>query len=152
VDEFRAVAQATGHPLEAEAGPAEAFGDEERIRRIGRALIENALKHTPSGTPIRVRSEPTAFKTASLVIEDEGGGIADEHARHVFDRFYRADGAHASGSGLGLAIAHELAEAMGGTLELHSHPGHTSFTLRLPASPAEGDLPFPRENAPLAAG
>jgi signal transduction histidine kinase len=150
VDEFRAVAQATGHPLEAEAEPAEAFGDEERVRRIGRALIENALKHTPSGTPIRVRSAPTAFKTASLVIEDEGGGIADEHARHVFDRFYRADGAHASGSGLGLAIAHELAEAMGGTLELHSHPGHTTFTLRLPASAAEDD-PVSREITPAAA-
>jgi signal transduction histidine kinase len=151
VDEFRAVAQATGHPLEAEAEPAEAFGDEERVRRIGRALIENALKHTPSGTPIRVRSVPTAFKTASLVIEDEGGGIADEHARHVFDRFYRADSAHASGSGLGLAIANELAEAMGGTLELHSHPGHTSFTLRLPASSSEDELPFPRETTPAAA-
>jgi signal transduction histidine kinase len=152
VDEFRAVAQATGHPLEATGEPADAFGDEERIRRIGRALIENALKHTPSGTPIRVRSTPTAFKTASLVVEDEGDGIADEHARHVFDRFYRAGGAYASGSGLGLAIAHELAEAMGGTLELHSHPGHTTFTLRLPASSAEDDVPIPREITPAAAG
>jgi signal transduction histidine kinase len=132
VEEFRAIAIATGHPLEAQAEPAEAFGDEERVRRIGRAVIENALKHTPAGTTIRVRSVPTAFKTASLVVEDEGDGISPEHARHVFERFYRADGAHASGSGLGLAIAHELAEAMGGTLELHSHPGHTTFTLRLP--------------------
>ena len=146
-DEFRAVAQASGHPLEAVAEPAEAFGDEERVRRIGRALIENALKHTPPGTPIRVRSAPSAFKTASLVVEDEGGGIPAEHARHVFDRFYRADGAHASGSGLGLAIAHELAEAMGGTLELHSHPGHTTFTLLLPAAAPEA---IPRENAPAA--
>jgi signal transduction histidine kinase len=151
VDEFRAVAQATGHPLEAEGEPAEAFGDEERIRRIGRALIENALRHTPPGTPIRIRSARTAFKTASLVVEDDGGGIADEHARHVFDRFYRADGGHASGSGLGLAIAHELAEAMGGTLELDSHPGRTTFTLRLPAPPGGESEPFPRENAPAAA-
>lgn len=153
VDEFRAVALATGHPLEAQAGAAEAFGDEERVRRIGRALIENALRHTPPGTPIRVRSVPAAFKTASLVIEDEGEGISADDARYVFDRFYRADsGGHASGSGLGLAIAHELAEAMGGTLELHSRPGQTTFTLRLPAMSAEEDGSFPRENTSATAG
>ena len=55
----------------------------------------------------------------------------------MFERFYRADGAHASGSGLGLAIAHELAEAMGGELELDSRPGRTAFTLRLPAGADE---------------
>ena len=121
------------------------------MRRIGRALIENALKHTPPGTTIRVRSAPTAFKTASLVVEDEGGGIGPEHARHVFERFYRADGAYASGSGLGLAIAHELAEAMGGTLELHSHPGHTTFALRLPAAPDSSRASEQRE-APVFTG
>jgi signal transduction histidine kinase len=132
-EEFRAVARASGHRLDVLAAPAEALGDEERILRIGRALIENALRHTPSGTPIRVRSSPAAFGTTMLVVEDEGPGIAAEHARHVFERFYRADGAHASGSGLGLAIAHELAEAMGGVLELDSRSGRTAFTLRLPA-------------------
>jgi signal transduction histidine kinase len=152
VEEFRAVALASGHPLEALAGPAEALGDEERVRRIGRALIDNALKHTPAGTPIRVRSAPTAFKTASLSVEDEGGGITTEHARQVFERFYRADGAHASGSGLGLAIANELAEAMGGTIDLQSVAGQTTFTLRLPAAPAEDAGAFPRENVAAAAG
>ncbi len=142
VSEFRAVAHATEHPLEALPSEARALGDEERILRIGRALLENALKHTPAGTVVRVRSAPTAFQTASLIVEDEGSGIAAEHARHVFDRFYRADGGLASGSGLGLAIAHELAEAMGGTLELVSTPGRTAFTLRLPAAP-EGEAAEP---------
>ena len=50
---------------------------------------------------------------------------------HVFDRFYRVEGQRASGSGLGLAIARELAQAMGGTLELESEPGRTVFRLRL---------------------
>ena len=138
-DEFRAVAQASGHSLEALASDARALGDEERILRIGRALVENALRHTPPGTPVRVRSAAAAFGTVTLTVEDEGPGIPDEHARHVFDRFYRVDGAHASGSGLGLAIARELAEAMGGSLEFHSGPGRTAFTLRLPAAaePAE---------------
>jgi signal transduction histidine kinase len=141
-DEFRAVSVATGHPLELQAGEAQALGDEVRIARIGRALIENALTHTPPGTPVHVRTAGNA-----LEVVDEGGGIPREHADQVFERFYRVDGARASGSGLGLAIARELAEAMGGTLELESRDGTTAFTLRLPPAPAAA--PFPRENAPL---
>jgi signal transduction histidine kinase len=140
-DEFRAVSVATGHPLELQAGEAQALGDEVRIARIGRALIENALTHTPPGTPVHVRTAGNA-----LEVVDEGGGIPREHADQVFERFYRVDGAHASGSGLGLAIARELAEAMGGTLELESRDGMTAFTLRLPPASA----PFPRGNAALA--
>jgi signal transduction histidine kinase len=54
----------------------------------------------------------------------------------VFERFYRVEGQRASGSGLGLAIARELAQAMGGTLELESEPGRTVFKLRLPIADA----------------
>jgi signal transduction histidine kinase len=141
-EEFRAVAVAMAHPLELEqAGTARALGDEERILRIGRALVENALKHTPPGTRVSVRAEG-----ASLVVTDEGPGIPPEHSRDVFERFYRVDGARASGSGLGLAIARELAKAMGGTLELASGDGRTVFGLRLPAASSE-QAAFPRENA-----
>jgi signal transduction histidine kinase len=141
-EEFRAVAVATAHPLELEsAGKAPALGDEERILRIGRALVENALKHTQPGARVLVRTEG-----ASLVVTDDGPGIPSEYSRDVFERFYRVDGARASGSGLGLAIARELAEAMGGTLELESGEGGTTFTLRLPAAPPESDA-IPRETA-----
>jgi signal transduction histidine kinase len=142
-EEFRAVAAAATHPLEVEALPARALGDDERILRIGRALLENALKHTAPGTRVRVRSSGT-----SLSVEDDGPGIEREHAGHVFERFYRADGARASGSGLGLAIARELATAMDGTLELSGEEGLTRFTLHLPAA-AEEPAAFPRENEPL---
>jgi two-component system OmpR family sensor kinase len=74
------------------------------------------------------------------VVEDDGPGIGPEAAVHVFERFYRGDGAgRASGSGLGLAIARELAEAMQGEIALTSEPGRNVFTLSLPASspPAE---------------
>jgi len=150
-EEFRAVAHATGHPLSVEPGEAQALADDERVLRIGRALVENALRHTPAGTPVRIRSTAGAFRTAWLTVEDEGPGVPPEHARQIFERFYRVDGAHASGSGLGLAIAHELAEAMGGTLELESAGGRTAFTLRLPAAPDEPE-PIPRENAAVATG
>jgi signal transduction histidine kinase len=135
-DEFRAVAIATGHELELDAREGYALGDEERVVRIGRALLENALKHTPPGTRVSARSIGS-----SLVVGDDGPGIPAEHAAQVFERFYRVDGARASGSGLGLAIARELAEAMGGTLELDSTAGRTTFTLRLPPArfPVETD-------------
>jgi len=139
-EEFRAVAAATAHPLEVDALEAHALGDDGRILRIGRALVENALKHTAPGTRIRVRSSET-----TLSVEDDGPGIDPDHAGHVFDRFYRVDGARASGSGLGLAIARELAGAMDGTLELVTRDGWTTFVLHLPAAPEEPEA-FPREN------
>jgi signal transduction histidine kinase len=130
-DEFHAVARSSEHELEVVAnGGAEAFADEGRTLQIGRILVENALVHTPPGTQVRIRSD-RRDAAALLEIEDEGPGIPPEHTPHVFDRFYRIDGSMASGSGLGLAIARELAELMGGTIELESRPGRTIFRLRL---------------------
>jgi len=132
-EEFRGVALSSGHELEVVTnGGAEAIADEERALQIGRILVENALVHTPAGTPVRLRSD-TVNGSVLLEVEDEGGGIPPEHAQHVFDRFYRVDGSIASGSGLGLAIARELAELMGGSIELESGGGKTLFRLRLPA-------------------
>jgi signal transduction histidine kinase len=102
--------------------------------------VENALRHTPGGTTVTIRAAPRG-DAVELVVEDDGPGIPPEHRPHVFDRFYRIDGTMASGSGLGLAIARELAELMGGSLELSEGTRRTRFTLRLPGSGA-----FPREN------
>jgi signal transduction histidine kinase len=132
-DEFRVVAQTKEHPLQVVGEDASAIADEQRVFQIGRILVENALVHTPAGTPVRVRTT-TANGAAVLAVEDEGPGIPPEHAGHVFERFYRVNGAVTSGSGLGLAIARELAELMGGRIELESSPGHTAFTLRLPTA------------------
>jgi two-component system OmpR family sensor kinase len=102
------------------------------VLQIGRMLLENALVHTPPGTPVRIRAS-ASDGTALLTVEDEGPGIPPVHAEQVFERFYRVDGTRASGSGLGLAIARELAELMGGSLQLDSRPGRTVFTVALPA-------------------
>jgi two-component system OmpR family sensor kinase len=137
-EEFGAVARRLGHSLQAEVlEGGVALGDHERVLQIGRALVDNALLHTPPGTPVRI-----VARGADLQVEDEGPGIpADQHER-VFARFSRLEGSRASGTGLGLAIARELAARMGGDLELESRPGRTTFTLRLAA--------FSRENEPLA--
>jgi signal transduction histidine kinase len=146
-DEFRAVARSSGHRLDIERSEAAvAIGDEERALQIGRILVENALLHTPAGTPVHVG---TARRNGSalLTVEDEGPGIPAEHADHVFDRFYRLEGSVASGSGLGLAIARELAELMGGSVELQSADGRTRFALVLPATAEPLDVrAFSREN------
>jgi signal transduction histidine kinase len=146
-EEFRAVARSSGHHLTVEdPGEAQALGDEERALQIGRILVENALVHTPPGTAVRLR---TARRNGSvlLTVEDEGPGIPAEHTEQVFDRFYRVEGSVASGSGLGLAIARELAELMGGAIELEIIPGRTIFALVLPAAASEEG--FSREKEPV---
>jgi len=146
-EEFRAVARSTNHPLSIESGgEVHAFGDEERALQIGRILLENALVHTPAGTPVRIEVD-RRDGVALLAIEDEGPGIPEEHTGQVFDRFYRLEGSKASGSGLGLAIARELGELMNGSIELDLPPGRTRFALVLPA--ATEDEPFSRENERL---
>jgi two-component system sensor histidine kinase KdpD len=99
-------------------------------------LIENAIKHTPAGTPIAVaaRQIPGAIEIA---VHDEGPGIPPEHQLRLFDIFYRAHAATASlGSGIGLAISKGLVKAHGGHIWVESEPGSgTTFRFTLPLPP-----------------
>jgi signal transduction histidine kinase len=131
--EFRPRAASSGHVLDApEEAPVTALGDTERVLQIGRILVENALNHTSAGTTVRVSTAVDGGR-ATLTVADDGPGIPREAQQQVFERFYRLDGTRASGSGLGLAIARELAEVMGGRIELDSQNGWTLFTLVLTA-------------------
>jgi signal transduction histidine kinase len=114
--------------------PVEAVCDRERVTQIMRILLDNALRHTPEGTPVTV----TAARqngNAELTVRDKGPGVTPASASQVFQRFYTENAA--SGSGLGLAIARELAERMDGHVTLKSRPGVTAFTLTLPV-PSDG--------------
>jgi signal transduction histidine kinase len=149
-EEFRAVAEGGGHELRLTGDAAvPAVGDEQRVLQIARILVENALRHTPTGTPVEV-SAALRKGRGTLSVRDEGPGIPVEAQKHLFERFYRADGGKASGSGLGLAIAWELAARMEGAIELRSEPGGTRFTLELPTS-ATAEKAIPRENGVPAA-
>ena len=131
--EFSARATAAGRSLErAPESPVPALADAERVLQIGRILIENALVHTPDGTAVRVSTALDGGR-ATLTVADDGPGIPGDAKQQVFERFYRLDGTRASGSGLGLAIARELAELMGGRIEVDSQNGWTLFTLVLRA-------------------
>ncbi len=141
--EFRPRAAAARHELALDVEePVPALGDEERVLQIGRVLVDNALVHTPPGTAVRVVAarDNTDSGNVRLTVSDDGPGIPAEAQRHVFERFYRLEGTVASGSGLGLAIARELAELMGGRIELESRAGSTRFSLVLSAD-AFGNAP-----------
>ena len=139
VAEFEGVGRGREHLLEAGSDSAvTALADEERVRQIGRILVENAILHTPAGTEVRVTTAETE-DGAELRVEDNGPGVPAGDQSQVFERFWRAAGGLSSGSGLGLAIAKELTAVMGGEIELDSRPGRTVFTLKLPRSTAPVD-------------
>jgi signal transduction histidine kinase len=150
-EEFGPLAASSDHPLSVADGgePVLADADELRVLQLGRILVENALLHTPAGTPVEVRAL-TRDGHAVLQVDDAGPGILEGEREQLFERFFRLDGTRASGSGLGLAIAKQLAELMDGAIELESAPGRTVFSLVLPASETPAG-PFSREKA-LSAG
>lgn len=131
-EELGPLGEQSGHHVEVSPnGRVWALADEERVLQIGRALAANAITHTPRGSQVRLMATASP-SAATLIVEDDGPGIAAEHVDRVFDRFYRADAAQASGSGLGLAIARELAVRMGGSIAVESRPGRTRFLVSLP--------------------
>ena len=134
-----------GHSLEVlvEGRPI-ARADELRVLQVARALVDNALVHTPAGTRVTARAY-AGREHAYLEVEDDGPGVAAEDAPHVFDRFYRAEGGVASGSGLGLAIARELASVMDGRVLLESVPGRTVVRVILGAAPTSVPAHDPAE-------
>ena len=110
-------------------------GDEDMLRRLILNLVDNAIKYTPVGGSVFVKTEATR-PLVKIIISDTGAGIPVEAAPHVFERFYRADTARSradGGSGLGLAIAKWVAEAHNGSIDLTTIPGSGStFTVSLP--------------------
>jgi two-component system sensor histidine kinase BaeS len=132
----RGRAESAGVTLTTEAdGDPEINADPDRLRQAVSNLVSNAVRHTPSGGSVTIRS---AVAGTELVIDvvDTGSGISDTDLPKVFDRFWRAEKSrsrHTGGSGLGLAIVRQLAQAHGGTVSVTSPPGAgATFTLRLP--------------------
>jgi len=137
---------APGRPIDLAVAPGAAFlveGDEGRLRQVIGNLLNNALTHTPPGTPVRVKISSGALESgtpaAVLDVEDDGPGMTADQARRVFERFYRADQARnraSGGTGLGLAIVAGLVDAHGGTVSVRTSPGEgADFEVKLPLSP-----------------
>ena len=84
-----------------------------------RILIDNALRYAPRGEPIEVSADARPRRASSCASPTTARACPPDEREHIFERFHRGKATSAeSGFGLGLAIGRELAERMGGTLEL----------------------------------
>jgi two-component system, OmpR family, sensor kinase len=113
------------------------------LHRLAGNLVENALIHTPAGTPVTV-SVRREGDSAVLEVADRGPGVAPEMRERVFERFARAggDGERRRGSGLGLAIVRAVADAHGGRVELlDAEGGGARFVVTLPTAAARTPEP-----------
>jgi two-component system OmpR family sensor kinase len=151
-------------PIDLVVAPGTAFlvdGDEPRLRQVLGNLVNNAITHTPPGTPVRVKIASGTLDNAQrepvpavvVDVEDDGPGMPAEQAQRVFERFYRADAARnraSGGTGLGLAIVAGLVNAHGGTVSVRTSPGRgADFQVRLPLSP-DALLSFDDPDDPLS--
>jgi signal transduction histidine kinase len=117
-------------PGDAEALPA--TGDFTRALQIMMNLITNAIRYTPQGGQVWLRTEREG-DLAAVIVADQGKGIAAADQERIFERFERVDPTEPGGTGLGLYIARRLARAMGGDISVDSAPGQGArFTFTLP--------------------
>jgi signal transduction histidine kinase len=139
VELFRPLSEEKRQRIDALGEPTSTvLGDRTTLKQALLNLVDNAIKYTPPGGSIRVRTHNGTEHDVVVDVSDDGPGIAAEHHEKVFERFYRVDGARArstGGVGLGLAIARWAVEPNGGRIELESRPGHGS-TFRAVFPPA----------------
>jgi two-component system sensor histidine kinase KdpD len=115
--------------------------DRNLIQLSLRQLVDNALKHAPGRSPIRIGAE-VRERDVSFWVADEGAGIGGTDAEKIFERFYRGrSGAPAvPGTGIGLSVVREIARAHGGEASVASEPGKGSrFTIALPLVKEESE-------------
>jgi two-component system, OmpR family, sensor histidine kinase BaeS len=121
--------------LAVEASPLTALFDAERLRQVVNALLDNALRHAPAGSEVRVVVERLGDEGRIQVL-DEGPGVGEEHRPHVFRRLYRAEASRqreTGGTGLGLAIVAAIMALHGGRAEVGSRDGGGGrFSVTLP--------------------
>ena len=118
-----------------ELAPVFVLADARWLHQVVTNLLSNALKFTPAGGTVTIRTRQEGA-SGVLEVEDTGVGITAAELPRVFERFWRGKAAaQTSGSGIGLAVAAELVRAHGGTLTAASEPGEwTRLTLTLPGA------------------
>jgi signal transduction histidine kinase len=142
----QAVAEAHVHPsqkssprvrLSVDVQPTdlEIYGDAERVHQVIANLVDNALRHSPSGGRVHLSARPEDGGVR-VEVADEGPGIPAGEAGRVFERFYRSDAARSSsdgGTGLGLAIVRWIVDLHGGDIEVdRGAPTGCKMVVRLP--------------------
>ncbi|MFT3970659.1 MAG: HAMP domain-containing sensor histidine kinase [Micropruina sp.] len=118
--------------------PVMVLGDRYRLHQVLANLLANARTHTPAGTRVET-AVAVADGMAVITVTDNGPGIPADLQASVFERFTRAEVSRVriqggSSTGLGLAIVSAVVAAHHGTASVDSRPGHTVFTVRVPAT------------------
>lgn len=124
--------------IEVPEEPVTIVGDAGRMHQVVANLLANARTHTPAGTTVTL-SVMQDGEDAVLRVHDDGPGIDPAIRDELFARFARGDSSRArqtGGTGLGLAIVKAIVEGHHGTIDVTSEPGDTTFTVRIPATPA----------------
>jgi two-component system OmpR family sensor kinase len=123
-------------------------GDRDQVIQALTAITANALRYTPTDTPLAFRGL-AGVRSVRLEIEDHGPGIAAADANRLFERFYRVDGSRnrtTGGNGLGLAIVASIADAHNGTHGVSETPGGgATFWMEIPGPPNSESTTTPRE-------
>ena len=117
-EDMTPIAQQKAITVEAKSEPASTDGMEDAIRLMMANLTDNAIRYTPEGGRIEIRTYTIEQDQSVIEIADNGPGIAPEERQRVFDRFYRALGTKTSGTGLGLAIVKRIVDIHHGTIDI----------------------------------
>jgi two-component system, OmpR family, phosphate regulon sensor histidine kinase PhoR len=124
------------------------WADADRLEQILTNLIDNAIKYSPAQTTVTISArsidrhpeDASSHEMVEFSVNDQGGGIPQEHLPEIFQKFGRLDNPlvrQTEGTGLGLYITKSLVLALGGVITVDSEPGSTTFTVRLPAATLE---------------
>ena len=130
---LRTKTEPSGVQIEGDGRPLVVEADRTSVLRIVSNLLDNAVKWSPAGGTVRVRTADEGALIA-ISVQDEGPGIPEQDIPRVFERFYKGEASRAdSGVGLGLAIVKHLARAHGGTASAENAADKGArFTVRLP--------------------
>jgi signal transduction histidine kinase len=139
------LAPLSGHPVRVESDPVMVDIDPAKVERIVENLLNNAARHTPQGTPVRVlvNERPDGV---TLVVEDEGPGVPNEMKDAIFEPFRQGESAR-GGVGIGLSLVYRFARLHGGDAHVEDRDGGGArFVVTLP-----GQVEHIPEAAPLRA-
>jgi len=145
VERAAPMAQRSGAGLHQQIGttPLPINGDAGRLMQLLLGLVENALRHSPSGGTVTIGTG-LEDGAATAWVDDEGTGIAVADRERIFEPFYRGAGTTRTdgGAGLGLAIARQIVLAHAGTITAATAPsGGARLVVRLPLHDASGNTP-----------
>lgn len=131
-----------GAELDFEVEPASCLGSRWMLRELLGNLVDNAVRHSPSGGHVTVRCGRDAQQHPFLEVEDQGPGIAAAERDKVFEPFFRSSLAKSSGSGLGLAIVREVANRHRASIRLLETASRQGSRIRVTFPvPQQGSLP-----------